>query len=51
MRQDHHTILFDIQIMSRICRKPGEDGKGQPSQNVSEEEAILRFEAVWLPCC
>ena len=23
----------------------------QPSQNVSEEEVILRFEAVWLPSC
>ena len=23
----------------------------QHSQNVSEEEVILRFEMVWLPCC
>ena len=23
----------------------------QPSQNVSKEEAILKFEAIWLPYC
>ena len=28
-----------------------DDDNNQPSQNVSEDEVILRFSAVWLPCC